>query len=841
MKVRVLAAFAVLSLSALAVEPVEVRVRQTAGGPQLFVDGVAVRPRWVYPAHGAKLVMAEKEPRRFSFDFDVASAEAYLRVQLSFNKILRGRERASVTVRDVAITAADGAKVDFTGKWEIVDNGSTGEGTVGADGTLSAAIHPAKETHVYGNFCFDAKVRAPAKGRCTLSFEALSSGGQPVYPRVYEYTKTYYQRRPLGEDDYDATIRLAAAAGVDIVTPPLPSCWRPPEMPQDWSQLDAQMRHLVALNPRALVVPRIGADMPEWMLKDHPEYYMLDDKGVRQSKGSVSCRPYRRAAVAHVEKLTRHLQETFPRHFAGLHVCGQNTGEWFYYHSNSDHYLGYDVSTRDAFRDWLRQEGDPDAATAEVPTARERRAGLADGFHDPARARRVTSFNAFQQHEIVSLLNDFGAAIRRGSNGKCLAVFFYGYHWELAGTGAESGHLGVNWLIENARENIDMLGAPISYAGRRTWPGTADVMSPAETLARAGIMWIHEDDTRTYREPVWDFITCCGGPKIDKAQTIRTLRRNLAQDAIRGFGCWWMDLFGRGWFADPDLWQVLDDLKPLDEAMLRRSRPFSPDIAFLTDETSMALTAGPLRPGMAASLSRGAFSACGAPYGQYLVEDVAKRPLDAKLRYYAVACGLPESARAALASDRLSHPERTRVWCWASGLVTPTGADVAAMQRLTGFETVRLPAFARDVYPTPLGIRRGLRKDAWPTKHDVQLPLFTVRTNATDEVWATYAGGEPAIVVRRHAAGGADVFAGNVRAQGPEEIAAYARLAGVHLYSAPGKAAVWAAEGFTMVQALEAGELALDFGNGQTKTDAFGLGDVKIYRDAVETCLPRVR
>ena len=838
-KPLVLAVSAALSFSAIAVEPVEVRVRQTAGGPQLFVDGVAVRPRWTYPSHGAKLVMTEKEPKRFSFDFEVASTAAYVRVQLSFNKILRGKERASVTVRDVSVTAADGTKTDFAGKWEIIDNGSTGEGKVGADGTLFAEIHPAKETHVYGNFCFDAKARAPAKGRCTLSFEAFSSGGQPVYPRVYEYTKTYYQSRSLGEDDFDATIRYAAAAGVDIVTPPLPSCWLPPDKPQDWSTLDAQMRHIISLNPRVLIVPRVGADMPEWMLKNHPEYYMRDDKGNRLTKGSLSCRPYRQAAVAHIEKLTRHLQETFPRNFAGLHICGQNTGEWFYYHCGPDVYLGYDVSTRDAFRDWLRREGDADWATAEVPTADERRKGLADGFHDRVRSRRVTSFNDFQQYEIASLINDLGAAIRRGSNGKCLAVFFYGYHWELSFLAAESGHLGVNWLAEHARENIDMLGAPISYGGRRMWPGTADVMSPAETLARAGIMWIHEDDTRTYREPIWDFITCCGGPKIDKEQTLRTMRRNLAQDAIRGFGCWWMDLFGRGWFADPDLWQVIVDLKPLDEAMLRRSQPFSPDIAIIIDETSMALTAGQIRFCMAAAFNRPFFSACGAPYGQYLAEDVVKRPLSAKLRYYAAAYALSDSVRAVLTADRQAHPERTRVWRWASGALTPTGIDLAQMKALTGFETRRVAGEARNVSPTALGVSRGLKNVDWPTKYDVKAPFFTVVTNAADEVWATYENGEPALVVRRHAEGGADVFAGNIRAQGPEEIAAYARLAGVHLYTAPGEAAVWAAEDYTMVQALKAGEMAIDFGGGLKKTETFGLGDVKIYRGGVETCRPR--
>ena len=62
--------------------------------------------------------------------------------------------------------------------------------------------------------------------------------------------------------------------------------------------------------------------------------------------------------------------EAFPDHFAGIHPCGQNTGEWFYEGSWERPLSGYDPATREAFRAWLKARGDADFATAEPPTRR---------------------------------------------------------------------------------------------------------------------------------------------------------------------------------------------------------------------------------------------------------------------------------------------------------------------------------------------------------------------------------------------------------------------------------------------------------------------------------------
>ncbi|MBR4654326.1 MAG: hypothetical protein IKO72_13280 [Kiritimatiellae bacterium] len=841
----------------LSAAQVEVRVRQTPGGPQLFVDGEMRVPRWVYPAGAAFLQMAYEPWGTNSLEFAVTGSNVPVQVQLRFNPYLRGKERATVWVRNLELVElATGREIGLSGSlasaeafdrlWKRMAEKSTGEVGFG-DGGLAVSLYQAPDPHNRGDFHLRANLAAPRPGRYRLSYESRSTGRQPVYPRVLaKIGAGFVQVSPGDGGVYDRTVKLAADAGVDFITPQAPSAWLPPDRPQNWKQVDAFMRRLIDLNPKALIVPRIGVDAPGWMLAAHPEMRLRRASGELLAKSSPSCRFYRKAACEYVEKLARHLATTFPRNFAGLHVCGQNTGEWFYYHGYGMDLLGYDPYTRDAFREWLAAHGDKDAATAEVPPVEDRRKGTAGVFHDPVREARVVAFNRFYQEEIASFLSELGAAIRRGTDGKSLAVFFYGYHWELAGNGAESGHLALDWLLKNGRENVDILSGPISYPGRQKWPGTADAMGPAETLARAGVMWFNEDDTRTCKEPIWDFITCCGGPPIDKPQTIRTLKRNLAQDIMRGFGCWWMDLFGRGWFDDEDLWKVMKALRPIDEAMLFRRAPFSPDIAVIVDEKSLASLAAGSRHLALPPTMRPPFSGCGAPYGQYLLQDALERPLSAKMRVYAMEMSLTAAERSALAADRKAHPERTRVWVWAPGFVSPEGCDVRHVEEVTGFQFDRRSLINVKISPSAKGLAAGFTKASWPLKDDMVVdPVLIVRTNATDEVWATFPDGSPAVVVRRYAEGGSDVFVSPIRLQGPEMVGALARLAGVQIYAPPGRAAVWAAENFVMVQASEAGDIPLDFGRETTVVDAisgkrygfgpkvkvnFEKGDVKIFR-----------
>ena len=497
----IVAASALVVAAAEDVRPISVRVRQTAGGPRIFVDGKPIPPRAFYGAGPSIAFIAELREYTFTLPFVAPFDAARAEVRIGFPS-----DPSQFWIHDVSLKEME------TGKAEPV--------AISLAGAADGAPHPPRGV--------SAPCPMPlAKGRTyRLSIPIRADHARSFFnPSVVAFdAEGKAQRCPLPYGDtLAATTRIAGEAGVRLVTFGAGNGWVEPEKFPQWGAIDAACRRLVEANPDVLLLPRVGMNAPQWFLARHPEVKMKFDDGFVMNSSSVSSRLYREAACAHLEKLVRHLRETFPRNFAGVHVSGQNSGEWFYEKSQSASLGGYEEPVRDAFRAWLAKEGEPDAATAEVPSPEARRDTSGGCLLDPVRHRRIVAFNRFRQEEMASFLSELGAAVRRGSDGESLAMFFYGYSWELGGvsTGAAAtGHYALEWLIEHGRENVDALSAPYSYSNRR-WPGSIPVMSAAETLARAGIVWFNEDDTRTYREDIWDYkaVAGSGGLPMTREQT----------------------------------------------------------------------------------------------------------------------------------------------------------------------------------------------------------------------------------------------------------------------------------------------------------------------------------
>jgi hypothetical protein len=120
-------------------------------------------------------------------------------------------------------------------------------------------------------------------------------------------------------------------------------------------------------------------------------------------------------------------------------------------------------------------------------------------------------------------------------------VFFYGYAWEFASHcygPANSGHYGMENLLKKADGAIDILCSPISYFDR-AFCGSAPNMSAGETVMRNGILWLNEDDTRTHLDHRSEAYVQ-EGTLVTLPQSRSVMLRNTAQEAIRGFGSWWI-------------------------------------------------------------------------------------------------------------------------------------------------------------------------------------------------------------------------------------------------------------------------------------------------------------
>ena len=667
--------------------------------------------------------------------------------------------------------------------------------------------------------CFAGTGELEVRVRPTAAGPQIHVDGKPVPPRFF-----FYWAGSRSSETNAATLRTVAAAGVDLIEVGIAHSFLSPkrervrwtafEGPDDWSIADEQMRTAIEAHPNGKFLLRIFVNAPKAVLESNPDWCMRfeDDDDVKGERmASPSCRQYREAVCAYLKRAVKHFSETFPNHYAGIHPSGQNSGEFFYDKAWTK-LSGYDKHTLAAWRKWLAERGESDAATAEVPTPAERKA-KEDGsvLLDPVKRRRVIQFNQFLQDEMSDFVAEMARACREASGDKKLVVFFYGYAWEfnsLPNGPAASGHYGLMRLLEKAPGAIDILCGPIGYFNRRYPDGFAPVMSAAETLASHGILWLNEDDTRTYRDPRRDRPYTQEGTLTTCENNCKVMLRNTAQEAIRGLGSWWMDLYGHGWYDDPALWEVQRRLWPSERALLARPRPYTPDVAAIVGEQSqLHFSAGAqavTRPLI--YTVRGEFDKAGVRYGQYLLEDVLKNPPPAKVHVFLSANYLTAADRAALAKDRVEHPERVRVWCFAPGYLSDRGADEKGITEVTGFSVKRID-------------KSG----------DKIRPFFSPDAEG-GEVWARFPDGSPSVAARS-AGAGMDVFCA-IPELTADVIRRAAKAAGVHLYLKSGNAGVYADAGFVSVQALEDGEVAVDFGETGDIVDAMTgekIGEGPVY------------
>jgi hypothetical protein len=626
---------------------------------------------------------------------------------------------------------------------------------------------------------------------------------------------------------FQAQIRLAAEAGVDLVSFPVDLPWPEPGEAPRWSTADAQCQAVLDANPKALLLPRIGMDAPAWWLKAHAEDAMVwDTPGKDQSRAIVASPDYLHDAAQRLAALIAHLEEKFGPHVAGYHPCGQNTGEWFYQNTWDLPLNGYARGDLRAWRAWLAgryaSDGalqaawhDPQAAqaSAAVPLPAARRAAPAGVFRDPVAERPLIDFAQFQQETMADCVCRLAHAARQASQGRKLVVFFYGYLFEFGPVGngpATSGHYALRRVLNSP--DIDVLCSPISYLDRGLGQ-SAPAMTAGESVALAGKMWLYEDDTST--------CLSAGEPpgSHDRVHSIEEtnaqLLRNTSQCALRNFGTWWMDLGASGWFNDRRMWDQMKRLAALDDRLLAAPRPFQPAVAAVIDEASMIRVAA----GGQVVTTPGVYEAriplgrMGAPYGQYLLDDVVACRVQAKMHVFLTAWSLsPHQRRQLLAATRGS----LRVWCYAPGYFDEYQTSLDAMRELTGFRIKKLARTKALAQPTAAGKKLGLHQ-RWGAAQPIE-PLLAVADAAAEETLAAYPDGSAAVALR-NTADGPSLFAGPPGLTA-ELLRLAARRAGVHLFTQT-DCNVYANGPYLVLHAARSGAVEIDTGRPGPARDLF--------------------
>lgn len=782
-----------------------VRVDVASGVPRILVDGKPVRARMFWGAAGSGRMSVGPEGRRVVFEFSALEDE----LKTATMHFRFGETPGTIVLDEIKVEDLTGGsnvlglldfesgEADWKGHWNVWPTGEKNtvgkvEVRAGCGQNGSAALCVSLNAPADGRWpdfhLYHHANLALRKGhRYRVSFWAKAEPARDVIIAFYRPGAAYtYLGGP--SNGFEAQIKMAGEAGAPFVSFPVGLPWPQPGKPVDWTVPESQCRAVLDANPKALLLPRIGVDAPQWWLDAHPNDAMSWDTAPQGRYACVASPVYRRDAAERLSALIAHLEEKFGPHMAGYHPCGQNTGEWFYQGTWKKGLNGYSQADVQAWRQWLKRRyaddaalrrawGDPQAMleAAETPAAASRRASPCGVLRNPQTERALIDFAEFQQEAMAECVCQLARAARQASKGRKLVVFFYGYVFEfgpVANGPSTSGHYALRRVLECP--DIDVLCSPISYFDRALGQ-SGPSMTAAESIALAGKMWLYEDDTRTYlgtgQSPGWRD----GANSIE--ETNHLLLRNTGQCAVRHFGTWWMDLGATGWFNDPRMWNEMRNLSALDERLLREPIPYIPEVAAVIDEKAMVRVAP---AGMAVSRStvyeaRRPLGRMGTPYGQYLQDDVLAGRVKAKMYVFLTPWRLTaDERRQLLAATRGS----TRLWCYAPGYHDEHATSLDAMRELTGMEIRRrVPEGRGMARPTPAGQRLGLSA---PFGIDAGVdPLFTVAGADDDEVLATYPDGSAA-VVRRRRDDGPTYFVG-APGLSTELLRAAARDAGVHL------------------------------------------------------------
>jgi len=823
-------------------DPLSARVDASSGAPRLLVNGKPVRPRMFFGGPGSGIIKIEPAGRLVDFEFvaqDDAPGNGTLHFRFGhtagdiFLDNIRIVDLASG--KDVSpLSDFEGGQDSFSQQWTFwPPNPANTVGTITVEPSVGAA----------GTAGLHVKLREPPGGQWPdfhiyhspnltivrgqhyrVTFSARAEPARDLTVALYRPGDPFvYLGGPPGP--FEAQVRMATTAGVDFVSFPIDMPWPAPGGSANWQAVDNVCAQILDANPRALLLPRFGCDPPDWWRKAHPDDAMTWEDGSRQHHGVVASPFYRREAAAQVTALVEHLESKFGAHMAGYHPCGQNTGEWFYQDTWEKLLNGYAPADTNAWRAWLRTQYSADAAlqtawrepavtrdSVGVPDPARRRASPNGILRDPATEKPLIDFATFQQQAMADLVCDLAHAVRQASHGRKLVVFFYGYLFEF-GTirlgPATCGHYALRRVLDCP--DIDMLCSPISYFDRGIG-GSAPAMTAAESVALAGKMWLYEDDTRTYLGS-GEFPGQFDGAK-DQAETLTMLRRNVAEEATRNFATWWMDLGMTGWFNDPRLWEEMKRLDAVDQVFLKQPVPYRPEVAAVIDEQSMIETSASAwavtEPGI--YQVRRPLARMGAPYGQYLLDDVVRGRVHSKLYVFLNAWQLSATQKQAL--NRHTRGA-CRVWCYAPGWHDGDRTSTEAMQELTGFHLVPVSPARAWATPTDLGKQLGLEQgfgvDAPVT------PLFAAADASPAEILATYPDGSAAIALRQ-AHGSQSLFVG---APGltSELLRLAARKADVHLYTQT-DCNVYANGPIVALHASQDGPVTLDIGRRGPVRDA---------------------
>lgn len=535
----------------------------------------------------------------------------------------------------------------------------------------------------------------------------LLINGKPTLPLIFWYNQR--QAKNYLERFQNPQLKLSSAAGVHIYGFLLPQ----PNYPNgiesaDYSEIDKCIQSFIDVDPQALFIPRIwpgpNQGWKEW--KDIPQDQISTyADGSKADKISIASPYYWELGDKGLRALIRHLEDgPYGNRMIGYNIGGPEF-EMFPYQFREK---GPDLcgANQLRFRTWLKGKYVTDQAlrkswgsnsvtlaTAQVPVAELGRfpthnvgkQGIIQTFYSLPAERNWVDYSEFVSDFTVDRLIDWAKLVKKETAGKKLGVFCYGYITELVCS--FGGHGGLDRVLKSPL--FDILMSPIPYVGR----GVGDpggFMSPVDSVAAHGKLWLNEDDMHTHLIskkdwPFWMYPELLGPKARDLRETVNLVERNFGNLLAHRATTWWTDVLGIGAFNDPLIWEMMRARMKLYREVYEHPTPYRPEVAMILDIKSKCYVKSDWDAFYWMMIDlRNQIGKSGAAMGYYSLDDfISGVTPQCKAYVFDFAFNLSDAQIRAI-RERLDREGSTAVWVYASGLIGPDGVDINRSILLTG-------------------------------------------------------------------------------------------------------------------------------------------------------------
>ncbi len=470
----------------------------------------------------------------------------------------------------------------------------------------------------------------------------------------------------------------------------------------DLSEVTRRALDALEGDPAAHLILKFRLDAPMWWSRRFPKECLASAAGHVSYSQSMASETWRRDAVRFMQRVVGRVRR-FPwgARVMGGHIGAGKGGEFQMWGSALD----YGPAMQAAWRAWAKRR--PAAGGPGLPAPDELAHASPALIETNPRLREFALFLSDVNARAIAAL---AKGLRSLLGPDKTIGMYYGYLFEHAQRVLREGTLGIQQVV-NLPE-IQYQSAPETYYTRRLGE-TGGFMSPVDSLILRGKSFLLEADIRTHGwRPGAGY-----GQTWNAYQTKQVLRRELLLALTKGVGVRWLDLadYDRDAFGDPD---VLRDMKRMSDAaravLLETSMPA--ETAVFVDAPGLAWfsrrACGPFLKQLLA-LQRSELQRMGAPYDQYLLEDIHRADLPRyKVYVFLSPLRLTEKDRSRI-REVACRGEQTVVWFYAPGLFDERGRSVRNIERLTGFRLAERGAgeLAGELIPSngPLARTAALR------------------------------------------------------------------------------------------------------------------------------------